>query len=199
MRIVVIGTSGSGKTTLAERLAAALGCPHVEIDQIDWQAGWRDLKTHDPEQFKARVAEAVAGEAWVLAGNSSRVRDMVWSRATHVVWLDLPRGVVMRRVIARSFGRALFRREIWPGTGNRESFAMWLDPEHPIRWAWSTFDQRRADYESRLAAPRWAHLVVHRLRRPKAVDALLAGVRRRGAEALTGRVRRRRSSSRTAA
>ncbi len=31
--------------------------------------------------------------------------------------------------------RALTRRELW--NGNRESFRNWLDPEHPIRWAWA--------------------------------------------------------------
>ena len=35
-----------------------------------------------------------AGERWVIEGNFGQVRDLVWSRADNVVWLDLPRGDV---------------------------------------------------------------------------------------------------------
>ena len=43
MRIVVIGASGAGKTTLARWIAGQLGLPHIELDAINWQPGWRDL------------------------------------------------------------------------------------------------------------------------------------------------------------
>ena len=69
MRIVVVGTSGAGKTTLARRIAAMLVLPHIELDAINWQSGWRDLTRHDPEEFVCRVNEAVQAEAWVLVGN----------------------------------------------------------------------------------------------------------------------------------
>src|SRR5690242_2172625 len=59
MRIVVVGTSGAGKTTLARRIAALLELPHIELDAINWQAGWRDLTRHDPEEFLRRVDGAI--------------------------------------------------------------------------------------------------------------------------------------------
>jgi adenylate kinase family enzyme len=40
-RVVVIGNSGGGKSTLARRVAAQLDCPHVEVDSLLWQPGWR--------------------------------------------------------------------------------------------------------------------------------------------------------------
>ena len=40
MRIAVVGSSGSGKSTLARRLAVELGLTHIELDAINWQAGW---------------------------------------------------------------------------------------------------------------------------------------------------------------
>ena len=49
----------------------------------------------------------------------------------------------MRRVIWRSFSRAVTGRELWAGTGNREEFRRWLDKEHPIRWAWDTWAKNR--------------------------------------------------------
>ena len=51
MRIVVVGTTGAGKTTLASRIAVMLELPHIELDAINWQSGWRDLTRHDPEEF----------------------------------------------------------------------------------------------------------------------------------------------------
>lgn len=97
-------------------------------------------------------------------------------RATHLIWLDYPRPVVMRRVIWRSFARAVSRQELWPGTGNRESFRRWLDKEHPIRWAWDTFDRRRAQYEVLFADPRVSGVEKHRLRHPRQAAPLIAGL-----------------------
>src|SRR5689334_16622731 len=98
MRVSVVGVSGSGKTTFAGRLAAAIGGAHIDLDAINWQAGWRDLNTHDLPEFRRRVADAVAADAWACCGNYSKVRDLVLARATHLVWLDYPKPVVMRRV-----------------------------------------------------------------------------------------------------
>lgn len=85
MRISVVGTSGSGKSTMAERIAAAFHIPIIELDAINWQAGWRDLNSHDPEEFKRRVAQAVSANAWVIAGNYSLVRPIYIPRLTHIV------------------------------------------------------------------------------------------------------------------
>jgi len=165
MRIVVVGTSGAGKTTLARRIAAILDLPHIELDAINWQSGWRDLNRHDPEEFVRRVAAAIEAETWVADGNYGLVSDKVWRRATHLVWLDYQRPVIMVRVIARSLVRAVLRTELW--AGNRERWRHMLRPSHPIRWAWSTWDRRRRETAERLAQQEYAHLVVLRLRRPR--------------------------------
>jgi adenylate kinase family enzyme len=168
MRIAVVGTSGAGKTTLARQIAAGLNVPYIELDAINWQAGWRDLNTHEPEEFQRRVFAALSGEAWVSDGNyGGAVGPSTLRRATHLVWLDYERPVVMRRVLWRSLVRAVDRRELWPGTGNRERVSQWLDKEHPIRWAWDTHASRRARYEEVLARPENAHLTVLRLRHPR--------------------------------
>ena len=174
MRIVVVGTSGAGKTTLARRIAAMLEPSHIELDAINWQSGWRDLTRHDPEEFVRRVNEAIEAEAWVVDGNYGPVRDRVWQRATHLVWLDYERPVIMARVISRTLVRAVLRTELW--AGNRERWRQMLRPSHPIRWAWNTWERRRRETAERLAQWECAHLVVLRLRRPgevsRAVDLL---------------------------
>ena len=172
MRIVVVGTSGAGKTTLARRIAALLDLPHIELDAINWQPGWCDLTRHNPEEFVRRVNEAIQAEAWVLDGNYGPVRDIVWPRATHLVWLDYERPVIMARVISRTLFRAVLRTELW--AGNRERWRQLLRPSHPIRWAWSTWERRRRETAERLTQRQCAHLVVLRLGRPREVSRALA-------------------------
>jgi adenylate kinase family enzyme len=167
MRISVVGTSGCGKSTMAEQIAEAFHIPMIELDAINWQAGWRDLNSHDPDEFKRRVARAVSADAWVIAGNYSTVRPIYVPRLTHIVWLDYPKRVVMRRVIWRSLVRAIERKELWPGTGNRESIRRWFDKDHPIRWAWDTFERRRRDYEERFANPENKDAKLIHLRDPR--------------------------------
>jgi len=171
MRIVVVGTSGAGKTTLARRIAALLELRYIELDAINWQSGWRDLTRHDPEEFVRRVNEAMQAEAWVVDGNYGPVRDRIWQRATHLVWLDYERPVIMARVISRTLFRAVLRTELW--AGNRERLWHLLRPSHPIRWAWNTWERRRRETAERLAQRGCEDLVVLRLRRPSEVSRAL--------------------------
>ena len=176
MRIAVIGTSGSGKTTMASRISAALGMPHVELDALHFEPGWRALSEHDPDEFIQRVAEATAADAWVADGNYSIVRHLVWGRATHLVWLDYDRPVVMARVIRRSLIRALCRTELW--AGNREDWRRLFRASHPISWAWTTWRRNRVSIGAALASAGYAHLTTLRLRHTREAARVIAELRR---------------------
>jgi adenylate kinase family enzyme len=180
MRIVIVGTSGAGKTAMAKRIAAELGVAHIELDALHWGPGWTALTRTNPDEFTRRVGAAIAAEAWVVDGNYGVVRELVWSRATHVVWLDYDRHVIMYRVVKRSMMRAIDRTELW--AGNREIWWRWLRASHPIRWAWSTWRRRRSELEELLGREEYKHLGVLRVRRPRdapsVVDALCRGQQR---------------------
>lgn len=151
-RISVVGVSGAGKSTVARLAAARLGVPHIELDAIQHGPNWRQT----PEaEFRAAVAKLVAGDAWVIDGNYRKVRDLVWGRATLVVWVDPSKPLVMAQVLWRSFARAVTRQELW--NGNRERIREWIDPEHPISWAWRTYRAQRAEHEG-LIASHWIRL-----------------------------------------
>lgn len=164
MRIAIVGTSGSGKTSLARRLGAQGRLPVVELDALNWGPNWFNRSRGDPGRFVESVVAAITGESWIVDGNYLLVQPIILARATDVIWLDYARHVVMRRVLSRSLTRALSRRELWPGTGNRESWRLWQDREHPIRWAWDTHAANRARYESVMTDPGLTHLRIHRLR-----------------------------------
>jgi adenylate kinase family enzyme len=137
-RVLVAGSTGAGKTTLARALSAGFGMPHYELDALHHGPGW----VKRPE-FEADVERFSRQPRWVAEDQYHRLLgDLLWQRADTVVWLDLPRHVVMSRVIRRSAARALTRRELW--NGNRESWRDWLRADHPIRWSWSRFHHKRA-------------------------------------------------------
>ena len=139
----------------------------IELDALNWGPDWTNRSRGEPEIFMRMVGDAISADRWVVDGNYRLVQPLILQRATDVVWLDYSRWTIMRRVIARSVSRAASDRELWPGTGNRESWRRWLDKEHPIRWAWDTHEANRARYEALFAEPAMAHLRVRRLRSPR--------------------------------
>lgn len=160
-RINVVGTSGAGKTTFATTLAERTGLPYVELDALNWEAGWAEA---DHAVFLRRVAAVTEGEAWVVDGNYSRVRDLVWARADTLVWLDFPRSVVTWRIVTRSLARIARRTELW--AGNRERLAQLFGRDSIIWWSISTYHRRRRDYPALIA--QHPHLEVVHLRSPGA-------------------------------
>jgi len=171
MRIVVVGTSGAGKTTMARQIAAALELPCIELDRLHWGPNWQALSETDPDEFVRRVGAAIAAESWVSDGNYAIVRDLLWRRATHLVWLDYSRAVIMYRVIKRSIERAFDQTELW--AGNKEDWRRWWRPSHPIRWAWSTWKNRRSRFEQLLNSAQFSHLHVVRLRSPREAASVI--------------------------
>jgi adenylate kinase family enzyme len=170
-RVSVIGTSGSGKSTLARSLAVALGADFLELDSVYHQADWVPLPT---EEFRRRVSAVVTGERWVIDGNYSKVRDLVWGRADTVVWLDLPRRRVMRRVVWRTLRRVAGRVELWNGNRERWRNLLTLDKEESvISWAWQTHAANQAKFEAAMTDPANGHLRFVRLTSPAAVRRFL--------------------------
>jgi adenylate kinase family enzyme len=165
VRVSVVGNSGSGKSTLARALAAGLGVPYLELDSIYHQPDWVALPV---DEFQARVTAFTAGEGWVIDGNYSAVRPIVWARADAVIWLDLPRRVVMRQLLARTLPRAVLRRELW--NGNRETVGNLFrrTDDNILRWAWTNHEKYRARYAAAAADPQYTRLRFVRLtaRRP---------------------------------
>jgi adenylate kinase family enzyme len=167
-----VGNSGSGKSTLARELAASLGVPFLELDSVYHQPGWEPL----PEDEFRRLVTAKANEdGWVIDGNYSAVRSIVWARADTVVWVDPARWTVMRRVAWRTVRRAVTRQELW--NGNREPLSNFLtwDPERSvISWAWHSHAKYRTRYGAAAADPASGHLTFIRLTSRRDVARFLA-------------------------
>lgn len=181
-RISVVGISGSGKSRLARELAGMLDVPYVELDAMFHQAGWVPLPD---EEFKARVAAAAAADGWVIDGNyHSRVGALVWGRADTVIWFDLPRRTVMRRIIGRTLRRIIARAELW--NGNRENWRNFfsLNPEvSVIAWAWHGHGLHHQRYSAAAHDPAYARLRFIRVASRADARRILAEAARRAAPA----------------
>jgi len=171
-RIAVVGNSGTGKTFVARQLAQRLQVPHTELDSIFHQPGWTEL---DITEFRRRVGVLVAEPRWVIDGNYKQVRDLVWARADTVVWLDLPRTLVLRRVMWRTIRRVFTRQVLWNGNRERLRNALSWHPERSIiRWSWTQHSEYRERYAAAMQDPAHDHLTFHRLRTPAQVMSFLA-------------------------
>ncbi len=74
-RFNVVGSSGSGKSTLARAIAQALQLPYVELDALFWKPDWQESSD---DEFLPKLAQALAGDEWVLDGNYSRTTSIKW-------------------------------------------------------------------------------------------------------------------------
>lgn len=141
-RVVVIGTSCSGKTTFARDLAGRLGIDHFELDAIHWLPGWRP---REPAEFQALVARRADGTAWVTEGNYRAVRNLLFDRATTIVWLNYPFPLVLWRAVKRTVHRALTGQKVCGD--NRESIRIaFFSRRSIIWWVITTYRRRRRDY-----------------------------------------------------
>jgi adenylate kinase family enzyme len=116
-RVLVIGNSGAGKSTFSRALAARTRLPLIHLDSEFWQAGW---KITPREQWRAKVAQLVTREAWIMDGNFGASLDLRLPRADTVVWFDYPRHVCLRRAVWRvltTYGKV--RADLAPGCPER--------------------------------------------------------------------------------
>jgi adenylate kinase family enzyme len=171
-RIVVIGTTCSGKTTLAAQLAQRLGVRHVELDALNWQPNWTETPL---DVFRASIADALSANAWVVDGNYRKVRDIVWTHADTIIWLDYPLPVILARLFKRTLRRVVTREELW--NGNRETLrGTLLSRDSLLLWALKTYRRRRRETPMWLARPEYQHLTLIHLTLPQAADHWLAQI-----------------------
>jgi adenylate kinase family enzyme len=168
-RVSVVGSSCSGKTTIARRIADHYQIPHIELDKVFWQPNWTPLPI---DQYRLAVQALAAGDDWVIDGNYGKVRDIVWARATDVVWMNLPLAVVLWRVIKRTIRRVVTREELF--AGNRETFRnAVLSRDSLILWVIRTHRGRTRALREMLARKEYSRLKLHEVRRANDAISLL--------------------------
>lgn len=174
-RINVIGTTGSGKTTFSKDLSAALGIPYVQLDELFWKPNWVESTE---EEFLPKVASAVGDDTWVLDGNFSRTTDIKWQRADTVIWLDYSFLTTFTQLFGRTIKRAVKKNELWPNTGNRESFRKsFFDKSSILMWFFKNYGRNKKRYEEAMQSSEFSHLNFVRLTNRKEAREFIENTR----------------------
>lgn len=171
-RINVIGTSGSGKSTFSRDLANALGCPYIEMDAVYWKPNWGEP---DDDTFFSDLEKVLSTESWVLDGNYSRTQSLKWKHVDTVIWLDYGFLRTLYQVLFRSIRRAIAKEELWPGTGNKESFSkIFLSKDSIVLWMLTHHKSNRIRYRRIFEENSYPHIKFIRVTSPGEARKLLA-------------------------
>lgn len=88
-RIVIFGNSGSGKSTYARKESARLGCSHLDLDTVAWDA---DAQTPTRRSLAASREDILAfigsNPSWVVEGCYADLLELALPHATEVVFLN---------------------------------------------------------------------------------------------------------------
>ena len=91
-RLRILGESGGGKTTAGRAIAASLGVPFLELDNIHWHMVQPMYSTYRSPEECAALLQAFLDEnpAWVMDGSYSRWSQAAMDAATEGVLIELP-------------------------------------------------------------------------------------------------------------
>lgn len=172
-KIIIIGVTGSGKSTLANRLVEKLQYPYIQLDKLFWKANWQESSD---EEFFSKIEEAIQSDTWIIDGNYGRTNHLTWPKADTVIWIDLPFYRTLYQNVLRSIKRAFSQKELWEGTGNKESFARMFSKDSIVRWVFKTYKPQKKRNETRMNSDEYNYLKFYRLKSHKEIERFLAQI-----------------------
>ena len=168
-RVMIVGGPGSGKSMLATALGAKTGLPVHHMDKIHYRPGWIER----PREEKDRLTHDVhMRDSWIFEGGHSNTYAERVARADTFIWLDVPVGLRMFRVLRRSvryYGRS--RPDLPDGCPERFN---WQTVEF-LQFIWRTRHSARNKLV-RIHEKPPEHLRVHRLTSLAEVEDFLSSV-----------------------
>ena len=167
MKINVVGTTASGKSTFGRKLAKTINAPFVEMDTIFWGPNWREPS--DTEFFKD-LEEALSSSTWVLDGNYTRTTHIKWREIDTVIWLDYKFPRTICQSLFRAIKRAYSKTELWPNTGNYETFGKMFSRDSIVWWCIKNYSKNREKYKGIMSNSKYSHIQFIHLRSPEEAE-----------------------------
>jgi adenylate kinase family enzyme len=172
-RISIVGSSCSGKTTFGKNLAEILKIKYVELDAINWLPDWVE---RPKDEFIDLVERAAAEETWVFDGNYTRTREIVWRRATAIIWLNYSFPRTFYRAMNRTTRRVLTGEKIY--SGNQETFRQaFMSRDSILLWVLTTYFEKRRRYTKLLQKDNFEEKEIFIFRHPKEAEKFLDQLR----------------------
>jgi len=165
-RILIFGCPCSGKTFLAKDLAPELNVRPLHLDDVFWFGAWQNIGR---EALVARVCEEARSSRWIIEGNYSSPRTVIWQACTHVIYMETPLWKTMLRAIKRCADRSRpgLPAKIREVSDERES--LW----GLLRIVWKDWRKRGRDLDF-LASISGKHVQVIRIRSAKDQERLFS-------------------------
>lgn len=152
---------------LASALGEKTGLPVYHMDKIHYRPGWVERSRADKDRM---THEVHMKDRWIFEGGHSSTYAERVARADTFVWLDVPVGLRMIRVLRRSvryYGQS--RPDLPEGCPERFN---WQTVDF-LKFIWRTRHSARTKLEAIYRAPP-PHLAVHRLTSLDDVRSFLA-------------------------
>lgn len=169
MRLAVIGVSCSGKSTLAKNAAEKLKTKYIEQDALFWRPGWQ---TVPEDEFRASMRKELESESWTTCGNHSAAQEMIYKRATDIIWLNYSFPLVFARALRRTCLRVFLKQPCC--NGNYEGFRhAFLSKDSILWWILKTYKMRVVQYKMAQNNGIFKNVNFREFRSPKEAEAWL--------------------------
>jgi len=147
--IIVVGCQGSGKTILAVKLGRKLRLPVVHLDMLYWRPGYK-------ASLRLRVANAIAGEGWVVDGSySGRAFDLTLARADTLIVIKRPRWFCLWCTARRSaFYRDVTRPDLPEGCPEQFDWNLMREVWRYNANRWPRIEAERLKYGAQVSVVR---------------------------------------------
>lgn len=124
-RIMIVGGAGAGKSTFARTLGAQTGVQVHHLDQIFWKPDWQRRAVQETR----RMVDALeAQDCWIIEGGIAQSYANRLARADVLIWLDLPIGIRLWRLVRRILKHRRYSRPDLPS-----------GCDEPLTWARVSF------------------------------------------------------------
>ena len=173
-KVVIVGTTSSGKSTLAKALAEKIGAICIDLDYLHWEPNWVEAPN---DIFRERVEKAISAESWVVAGNYSATRDLIWPQAEAIIWLNYSFPIVFWRLFTRTFRRVATKEKLF--SDNVENFWVQIkfwSQDSLFNWLFKTYWRRKREYPNLFSQPENAHLTIIQFEHPQEAEKWLAAI-----------------------
>lgn len=97
-KIIVIGSPGSGKSFVSTKLHEYFNIPIYYLDRIYWHEDWVNTPQ---DKFIALQEEILKKDAFIIDGNYLSTIEVRISKASTIIFLDLPKEVCLEAVKQR--------------------------------------------------------------------------------------------------
>jgi adenylate kinase family enzyme len=166
-RIVIIGTTGSGKTFLTQRLATVLGLAMIDLDEFRFEKDWIEISD---DVFRQKVTHELDRHAgWIVAGNYSVLRDILWPKADTLIWIDFGFWTTLMQLLRRTWRRVTTGEKVC--NGNTENWDKVLSRQSILVWFFKTYWRNKKRYADIFEnVDEFPHLAKVRLRNRQDVE-----------------------------